>query len=164
VAFEINRWLVSVNLDFRQRNRRKFFQRVYGPQYKLDVNYRIMDLKNHQMYFGVNLGVFSEVEILVPGYTNNSNLRIDVPAVFVGGRLAYRKLGKWHLKHKMSILPELFAEFCTLFSGVVHAAKMSDSSLKPEPAFWGHNFALGIKFSLVKFVKPTEKINNFQFN
>jgi len=165
VSLEINRWLTSVNLDFRQRPKRKFFQRVYEPQIKLDINYRIVDVKKHQIYLGTSSGIFIGVNTLtLSGDISNTIVTRKVPAIFTGARLSYRKLCEWHMKKPFSILPEFFAEFGALFTGVVHSAAMAESSVKPEPAFWGHNFAIGLKFSLVKFVKPKEDLNIFEFD
>ncbi len=165
VSLEINRWLTSVNLDFRQRPKRKLFQRVYEPQIKLDVNYRVFDVKKHQIYLGASAGVFIGVNTFtLSGDVFNTLVARKVPAIFSGARLSYRKLCEWHVNKSFSVLPELFAEFGALFTGVLHSAAMSESSVKPEPAYWGHNFALGLKFSLVKLVKPKENNYDFEFD
>lgn len=157
VSLEINRWLTSVNLDFRQRPKRKLFQRLYEPQIKLDVNYRVVDVNKHQLYLGACTGIFIGVNTsTLSGDIFNTNVIRKVPAIFTGARVSYRKLCQWHMNESFSVLPELFAEFGALFSGVVHSSQMSESAVKPEPAFWGHNFALGLKFSLLKFVKPLD--------
>lgn len=141
MSYEINRLQFGPELDFSYRPNKKFFKRFFVPHFKINVSYRALEKKNHQLYVGASIGTLFELTGLQDkgGYKRRTPFTYNV-------RLAYRFLSNRSAQRNLTVFPEAFVEY-----GIIQVfEKKLESSESAINYFWGTHFNIGFRLSLAK--------------